>query len=261
MSPSVGSQPHILVVDDDTRIRQMFLRYLTGEGFLVSAACTGKEMRDYLALGGVDLVLLDLMLPGEDGFQLTREIRAQTGAAIGIIIVTGRSDTVDTVVGLEIGADDYIAKPFQLREVLARIKSVLRRQKAPTLAPLQSELVSEEIIRFDSWRLDIGRRELTSPAGSLIPLTTGEFDLLVTFVKHAGRVLSRDILMDLTRGRHWDVFDRSIDTQVARLRRKIEADPKSPLVIKSVRGVGYMFAARINSSGESGVLRNGTSQS
>lgn len=223
----------------------MLSQYLTAEGFRVSTAESGAAMRECLAHTKIDMVLLDLVLPGEDGFQLAREIRSQSSA--GIIMVTGRSDVVDTVVGLEVGADDYIAKPFHLREVLARIKSVLRRLQ-PAAAPVSSAgsvLEAGEEIRFDGWQLDLGRRELKTPSGSLIPLTTGEFDLLVTFVRHPGRVLNRDMLMDLTRGRHWEAFDRTIDAQVARLRRKIEPDPKSPALIKSVRGVGYVFTGRI----------------
>ena len=178
-------------------------------------------------------------------FQLAREIRAQLGSSsIGIIMLTGRSDMVDMVVGLEVGADDYIAKPFHLREVLARIKSVLRRLR-PVAPPSEARAVEGEVVRFDGWQLDLGRRQLTAPDGSEIPLTTGEFDLLVTFARHPGRVLNRDQLMDLTRGRQWEAIDRSIDAQVARLRRKIEPDPKNPVLVKSVRGIGYVFTARI----------------
>jgi DNA-binding response OmpR family regulator len=239
---------HILIVDDDAKIRQMLTRYLIDEGFQVSSVPNGMTMRECLARTRIDLVLLDLVLPGEDGLQLAREIRSQLGSsAIGIIMLTGRSDMVDKVVGLEIGADDYIAKPFHLREVLARIKSVLRRlQPTAPAAPLPSRLaVDDEVIRFDGWRLDLGRRELKAPDGSEIALTSGEFDLLVTFAQHPGRVLNRDQLMDLTRGRQWEAIDRSIDAQVARLRRKIELDPKHPSLVKSIRGIGYVFTARI----------------
>jgi DNA-binding response OmpR family regulator len=239
---------HILIVDDDAKIRQMLTRYLIDEGFQVSSVPNGMTMRECLARTRIDLVLLDLVLPGEDGLQLAREIRSQPGSsAIGIIMLTGRSDMVDKVVGLEIGADDYIAKPFHLREVLARIKSVLRRlQPTAPAAPLPGSLAADdELIRFDGWRLDLSRRELKAPDGSEIALTTGEFDLLVTFARHPGRVLNRDQLMDLTRGRHWEAIDRSIDAQVARLRRKIETDPKHPMLVKSVRGVGYVFTGHI----------------
>jgi two-component system phosphate regulon response regulator OmpR len=241
----VSDGPHILVVDDDPRIRQMLSRYLGEEGFRLHLAENGAAMRKCLASTKIDLVLLDLVLPGEDGLELAREIRSQPG--FGIIMVTGRADMVDTVVGLEVGADDYIAKPFHLREVLARIKSVLRRLQParPAEASPMLETGSSEVIRFDGWSLDIARRELTAPAGAPVPLTTGEFDLLQVFARHAGRVLNRDQLMDLTRGRTWEAFDRSIDAQVARLRKKIETDPKNPALIKSVRGAGYLFTGKI----------------
>ncbi|MGO4526118.1 response regulator [Microvirga sp. 2MCAF35] len=240
--------PHILIVDDDAKIRQMLTRYLTGEGFQVSAAANGEAMRGCLNRTQIDLVLLDLVLPGEDGFQLARDLRARPGVAkTGIIMLTGRSDMVDMVVGLEVGADDYIAKPFQLREVLARIRSVLRRtQPDVSVQPgVMAPLDAGEVIRFDGWRLDLGRRELKAPDGSEIALTTGEFELLMTLARHPGRVLNRDQLMDLTRGRQWEAIDRSIDAQVARLRRKIEPDPKHPMLVKSVRGVGYVFTGHV----------------
>jgi two-component system phosphate regulon response regulator OmpR len=244
----VTDAQHILVVDDDPRIRQMLSRYLSEEGFQVSAVASGAAMRECLARTRVDLVLLDLVLHGEDGLQLAREIRSQPDTAhIGIIMLTGRADMVDMVVGLEVGADDYIAKPFHLREVLARIKSVLRRLQPATPAEPRpgAQAFTGEVIQFDGWRLDLGRRELKAPDGLEVPLTTGEFDLLVTFATHPGRVLNRDQLMDLTRGRQWEAVDRSIDAQVARLRRKIEPNPRNPTLVKSVRGVGYVFTARI----------------
>jgi two-component system phosphate regulon response regulator OmpR len=238
-------QAHILVVDDDPKIRQMLSRYLEEQGFRVSLAESGSAMWKSLARERADLVLLDLVLPGDDGLMLAREIRSRD-AGIGIIMVTGRSDMVDTIVGLEVGADDYIGKPFHLREVLARIKSVLRRMQpaAQANATVSSTAAPGEVLRFDGWALDLARRELTSPGGTPVPLTTGEFDLLRVFATHPGRVLDRDQLMDLTRGRTWEAFDRSIDAQVARLRKKIETDPKSPTIIKSVRGAGYIFTGR-----------------
>ena len=239
------NKPRILVVDDDPKIRQMLSRYLEEEGFHIALASTGAEMRDALARNRADLVLLDLVLPGEDGLLLAREIRAQDGRT-GIIMVTGRSEMVDTVVGLEVGADDYIGKPFHLRNLLARIKSVLRRLQPPPGEAVfrPSEPQEGEALRFDGWRIDFDRREVRRPDGAEVPLTSGEFDLLAIFARHAGRVLTRDMLMDLTRGRQWEVFDKAIDAQVARLRRKIETDPKVPAIIKSVRGVGYVFAAK-----------------
>ena len=240
-------KPHILVVDDEARIRTMLSRYLQDEGFRVSTAEGGAGMREALAAERIDLVLLDLVLPGEDGLTLAKEIRARSNA--GIIMITGRSDVVDTVVGLEVGADDYVAKPFHLREVLARVRSVLRRLQPAAPSETAPELPGEETLVFEGWQLDCSRRELTSPAGSTVPLTTGEFDLLRVFAEHPGRVLDRDQLMDLTRGRSWEAFDRTIDAQVARLRKKIEADLKNPTLIKSVRGAGYVFAARVTKSG------------
>ena len=236
-------QAHILVVDDDPRIRQMLSRYFESEGFRVSTAENGAAMRTCLDRAKVDLVLLDLVLPGEDGIQLAKEIRSRSN--VGIIMLTGRSDMVDRVVGLEVGADDYIAKPFHLREVQARVRSVLRRlQPAGPSGPPPHE-AKEQVIRFEGWQLDLGRRQLTAPCGADVPLTTGEFDLLAAFVQRPGRVLDRDTLMEVTRGRDWEAFDRSIDAQVSRLRRKIEQDPAAPTLIKSVRGVGYVFTGKI----------------
>lgn len=233
---------HLLVVDDDPRIRSMLLRYFEGEGFRVSLAGSGAQMRQCLVASHVDLILLDLGLPDADGLSIAQEVRSHS--ELGIIMLTGRSDDVDRVVGLEIGADDYIAKPFNLREVLARVKSVLRRLHPASPLSFQ-ETGSTDVLRFDGWLLDRGRRQLTSPTGQDIPLTTGEYDLLTVFLDHAGRVLTRDYLMDQTRGRTWDVFDRTVDAQVSRLRRKIEQDIQLPKILKSIRGVGYIFTAKV----------------
>lgn len=235
------SEPElILVVDDDARIRQMLARYFEGEGYRVSLAGDGWEMRDRLDKVRVDLILLDLGLPGEDGLSLARELRARSD--IPIIMLTGRDDVVDRVVGLEIGADDYVTKPFHLREVLARVRGTLRRRHPPvTEAPNGG---ATETFCFEGLRLDIACRRLTSQDGREIALTTAEFDMLCALVRHAGRVLQRDVLMDLTRGRTLEAYDRVIDAQIARLRRKIERDPRHPALIKSVRGVGYVFSAR-----------------
>jgi DNA-binding response OmpR family regulator len=234
---------HIAVVDDDPRLRAMLARYLTEEGFKVSEFADGAALRNTLAGDDVDLFLLDLVMPGDDGFTLAREIRARSRA--GIIMLTGRADVIDRVAGLEVGADDYIAKPFHLRELLARCRSVLRRTHLePTAATPPSE-PADDALCFDGWELQPEKRRLLSPAGGEVPLTSGEFDLLMAFVKHAGRVLDRERLMDLTKGRNWAAFDRSIDQQVVRLRRKIETDPSQPALIKSVRGAGYTFAAQV----------------
>ena len=236
---------HILVVDDDQRIRQMLARYFEQEGYRISLAADGPTMRAQLN-DSVDVILLDVVMPGEDGVTLAREIRASSD--VGIIMLTGRDDVLDRVVGLEVGADDYIAKPFHLREVMARVKSVLRRRGSRPDQLSRPPVLSsdDEVIRFDGWRLDTGRRQLVSPKGDDIALTTGEFDLLSALVKYPGRVFGREALMDLTRGRSWQAFDRTIDAQIARLRKKIEVDPKNPTLVKSVRGVGYVFTAKID---------------
>jgi two-component system phosphate regulon response regulator OmpR len=232
---------HILVVDDDPRIRNLLSRYFEDEGYTVSCAADGTDMRTHMKQKDIDAVLLDLSLPGgQDGLDLAREIRSQSD--IPIMMLTGRDDVVDRIVGLEIGADDYLAKPFHLREVHARLKSILRRRQP---APASRETASEDIITFEGWTLDVGRRILRNPAAEAIDLTTGEFDMLVILARNAGRVLSRDRLMDMTRGRHLEAFDRAVDAQIVRLRRKIEADPKRPQLVKSVRGVGYVFTGRL----------------
>ncbi|MCW1754131.1 MULTISPECIES: response regulator [Rhizobium] len=233
---------HLLVVDDDPRIRHMLTRYFQEEGYAVSSASDGIEMRVYLRQQNFDAILLDLVLPGgADGLDLAREIRAQSD--VPIMMLTGRDDVVDRIVGLEVGADDYIAKPFHLREVHARLKSVLRRRQSSVR---NAESVSDQVIGFADWKLNLNRRQLLDPEGAEVELTTGEFDMLTTFVRHAGRVLSRDALMDLTRGRNHEAFDRTIDAQIVRLRRKIETDPKRPQLIKAVRGVGYVFTAKLD---------------
>jgi len=235
------SNAHILVVDDDPRIRNLLSRYFEDEGYTVSCAADGTDMRTHMKQKDIDAVLLDLSLPGgQDGLDLAREIRSQSD--IPIMMLTGRDDVVDRIVGLEIGADDYLAKPFHLREVHARLKSILRRRQP---APASRETAAEDIIMFEGWTLDVGRRILRNPADEAIDLTTGEFDMLVIFARNAGRVLSRDRLMDMTRGRHLEAFDRAVDAQIVRLRRKIEADPKRPQLVKSVRGVGYVFTGRL----------------
>ncbi|MGN6101443.1 MAG: response regulator [Devosia sp.] len=240
----MADRDHILVVDDDQRIRQMLLRYFEDEGYRVSAVPDGAGMRQLLARETIDVILLDLVLPGgDDGVQLAREVR--TRSDVPIIMLTGRNDVTDRVVGLEVGADDYIPKPFHLREVLARVRSVLRRHH-PTPAAQPEAALPGEVFTFEGWRLDTARRELQDPNGAEVVLTTGEFDMLVALVRHPGRVMSREVLMDQTRGREWDAFDRTIDAQIARLRKKIEPEPGSPRLIKSVRGVGYVFTGRID---------------
>jgi DNA-binding response OmpR family regulator len=221
----------------------MLVRYLTGEGFQVSEAGDGIGMRACLAESQVDAVLLDLVLPGEDGFSLAREVRA-AHPDVGIVMITGRDDVIDRVVGLEIGADDYIAKPFHLREVLARVRSVLRRRQVQPM-PAAGAGPAGEMLSFAGWTIEPAKRRVIGPKGAVVALTTGEFDLLLAFATHAGRVLERQRLLDLVKGQDWAAYDRSVDQQVARLRRKIEADPANPTLIKSVRGVGYLFAAEV----------------
>jgi two-component system phosphate regulon response regulator OmpR len=205
---------HILVVDDDARIRQMLTRYFEEEGYRVTAVADGAAMRTQIHAGNFNIVLLDLMLPGESGLELAREIRAKSD--MPIMMLTGKDDVLDRIVGLELGADDYMAKPFHLREVLARVRTIMRRRNQ---APPVAKTEPDDRIRFEGWVLDIGRRELIAPDSTSMELTTGEFDMLAVFLRHAGRVLSRETLMDLTRGRNLEAFDRTIDAQVARLRK------------------------------------------
>ena len=229
--------PHILVVDDDKEIRELLARFLAKHGLRVTTANGGAEMRAALADWRIDLVVLDIMMPGEDGLTLCRELRA--ASSMPVIMLTAMGEEVDRIVGLEMGADDYLAKPFNPRELLARIKAVLRRAEG---TPAQAaDTAPGTTLEFSGWRLDLDRRELRGADGVMVPLSGGEFALLAAFATHAGRVLSRDQLLDLARGRDAQPFDRSIDVQVSRLRRKIEPDPKQPALIKTVRGGGYMF--------------------
>ncbi len=238
----MGEALHILVVDDDPRIRTMLRRYLTEERFRVTEAADGAAMRAVLDAARVDLVLLDLMMPGEDGLTLARQVRQRSD--IPIIMLTGKGDLIDRVAGLEAGADDYIAKPFHLREVLARIRTVLRRGRGSTEPAAATE--ARETLVFQGWCLDLVRRELRRPSGELVALTTGEFELLREFAAHPNRVLARDQLMTLVKGQEWAVYDRAVDAQVVRLRRKIETDPANPTLIKTVRGAGYVFATPVS---------------
>ncbi len=241
MSIDLAHAAHILVVDDDPRIRQMLARYFEGEGYRVTTVADGVEMNVAMRQNSVDAVLLDLSLPGgRDGLDLARDIRATSD--VPIMMLTGRDDVVDRILGIEIGADDYIAKPFHLREVHARLKSILRRRQPAAPRAVQEE---DQTIRFEGWILNVSRRQLLDPVGTEVELTTGEFDMLAAFLNHAGRVLTRDFLMDLTRGRQLEAFDRTIDAQIVRLRRKIEADAKHPQFIKAIRGVGYIFTGKI----------------
>jgi len=227
----------VLVVDDDRNIREMLAEYLTGEGFRVAVAEDGDAMRRVIESVTPDLVLLDLKLPREDGLSLARFLRERYD--VGIIMVTGAGGVVDRIVGLEVGADDYVTKPFEPRELLARIKSVLRRMQARPAST--AAVTGQRSVSFGGCRLDLVAHQLFGRNGEEIPITSMEFDLLKVFVENAGKALSRDRILTLTKDREWDPYDRSIDIRVARLRRKIEPDPENPQLIRTVRGVGYMF--------------------
>ncbi len=226
----------LLVVDDDLRLRDLLSRYLREQGFTVDAAANGAEMDKRLARNHYDLMVLDLMLPGEDGLAICRRLRAN-GENIPIIMLTARGEEVDRIIGLEMGADDYLPKPFNPRELLARIHAVLRRR--PVL-PAGAPDPGEQIVAFGPFRLNLGTRQMTRE-GVPVPLTSGEFALLKVFVRHPRQPLSREKLMELARGREHEAFDRSIDVQVSRLRKLIEADPSRPRLIQTVWGYGYVF--------------------
>ncbi len=237
----------ILVVDDEEPIRTLLRECFEFDGYRVLEARDGSELVQRLAEEAVDLVTLDLNLGGENGFDLARQVRASRN--VPIIMITGKGDTIDRIVGLELGADDYIAKPFHVREVLARVHAVLRRY-APGASAAPSQQVAGAAapgprFAFDCWVLDVDRRELRSQAGEPRELTTAEFNLLVVFLERPSRVLSRDNIMDLLKGHEWSPLDRSIDSLIVRLRRKIEPEPETPRLIKTVRGVGYAFAAEV----------------
>ncbi len=235
---------HLLVVDDDVEIRNLLSKLLTGYGFTVSQASNGEEMFAVLNDEQIDLIILDIMMPGEDGFSLCRTLRADSN--ISIIMLTAVGEDTDRIIGLEMGADDYLTKPFNPRELLARVKAVLRRTGDLQVETMPSTDTS--IICFEDWQLDMATRRLLSPENVEISLSSGEYSLLEAFVEHPQKVLSRDQLLEYTRNRLAGPFDRSIDVQVSRLRQKIEEDPKKPVLIKTVRGGGYMFTAKIRQS-------------
>jgi two-component system, OmpR family, response regulator len=232
--------PHILIVDDSADIREPLAKYLAKKGMRVATADGGQEMRRVLKTNAIDLIVLDIMMPGEDGLSLCRTLRETTD--LPIILLTAMTEETDRVVGLEIGADDYVTKPFNPRELLARIKAVLRRARG---VPRQANQPERVRLHFDRWTLDTLRRELVGGDGIAVPLSTTEFRLLTVFLERPQMVLSRDQLLDLTSGRSLEPFERSIDNQVSRLRKKIEADPKNPAIIKTVWGGGYVLAAAV----------------
>ncbi|MBR9909030.1 MAG: response regulator [Gammaproteobacteria bacterium] len=238
------SQKHILVVDDHREIRDLLSTYLQQHDYKVSQAEGGEQMRALLQDHGadIDLVVLDLMMPGEDGLSLCRFVRESGGPPV--IMLTAMSEDADCVVGLEMGADDYVTKPFVPRVLLARIKAVLRRQPQGA-APVAGE--QSGVVRFNGWGFDPDQRHLISADGLLVPLSNTEYTLLKVFLEHPQRVLSRDQILTLTKGREADPFDRSIDNQVSRLRKKLEPDPQHPALIKTVWGGGYMFTGKVES--------------
>jgi len=239
--------PHILVVDDDREICALVSQFLSRHSLRVSTARDGAEMMRILEVGRIDLIVLDLMLPGEDGLSLCRKLRAQ--GAIPVIMLTAMGEEIDRILGLEMGADDYLAKPFNPRELLARVRAVLRRVGALPAAIAETS-VGGRVLNFEGWRLDIAKRELKNRDGEIVILSSGEFDLLQAFAERPQRVLTRDQLLDLARGRAAVLYDRSVDIQVMRLRRKIELNPKDPQLIKTVRSGGYMFTPSVQVIGQ-----------
>jgi two-component system OmpR family response regulator len=238
---AVNRTPHLLVVDDDREIRDLASGFLARHGYKVATAADAGAMDAALEGGRIDLVILDIMLPGKDGLEICRELRARS--AMPILMLTAMADETDRIVGLEMGADDYLAKPFNPRELLARIRAILRRVAVPLTAGRPAG--APRHLRFAGWTLDLGRRRLEAPDGLIVDLTTGEYELLIAFLERPNRVLTRNQLLDLARGREATPFDRAIDVQVSRVRRKIEADPKAPEMIVTVRGDGYMFTPEV----------------
>jgi two-component system OmpR family response regulator len=234
----LSPEGHILIVDDDAEIRRLAGKFLREHGHKVTAAQDARDMREAMAAGTVDLVILDVMLPGVSGLDLCRDIRRTSN--VPIIMLTARGSDVDRIVGLELGADDYLAKPFNPRELLARIHAVLRRTHLSDPAAASGGTC----LRFSGWTLDTRRRELSNPEGAIVDLSTGEYDLLLTFLEHPQRVLTRDHLMDAAKNRTATGFDRAIDIQVSRLRRKLDASG-GPEMVKTVRGAGYLFVPEV----------------
>ncbi len=228
---------HIVVVDDDADIRMSLATYLRKHGFRVSVAANGEELNQILSTARVDLLVLDIMLPGDDGLSICK--RVQETRQLPIVFLTALTEDIDRIVGLELGADDYVTKPFNPRELLARIKSVIRRSRMLPSKRLQTK----GVVRFDRWQFDISRKEILGPDGVAVRLSSGEHLVLVSLIEHARTTLSRDQLLDLTKGREAQLFDRSIDNVVSRLRRKIEVDPTKPEIIQTQWGDGYVFMA------------------
>ncbi len=250
---NIGRVRQILIVDDEAPICEMIKMFLSPEGFSVHVAGDGEQMNRILGRIAIDLIILDIRLPGKDGLTLAKELRLDSN--VPIIMLTAKEDVVDRVVGLEVGADDYIAKPFDPRELLARIRSLLRRAGAPPAArggtgetAYAKASGAACTLEFQGWRLDTESRQLFSSEGTEVPLSPTEFELLSTFAAHPGRLLSRDFLLDSACGRANSPFDRAIDVHVSHLRKKLERDPKRPALIKTVRSAGYMLNAEVSSS-------------
>ncbi len=234
-------QPHVLALDDDPSIRELVADYLSQNELRVTTVASGKELDAVLARETIDLIVLDLRLPGEDGMQIARRLRESS--SIPILMLTGLADEADRVMGLELGADDYLTKPFSPRELLARIRALIRRARAQ--ATVADAIARVRAYRFGGWELNIGLRRLKSADGRAVELTNGEFSLLTAFLAAPQRVLSRDQLLELSRLHNAEVYDRSIDVQILRLRRKIEPDPAHPTYIRTERGAGYVFASDV----------------
>jgi len=241
--PAIAMQDHILIVDDDAETRSLLSEYLHKQGYRVTTAADGKVMQGMLETARPDLIVLDLMLPGADGLELCRDLRSRSN--VPVIMLTARGEETDRIVGLEMGADDYLAKPFNPRELLARIKSVLRRSRSLP-GNLEPEIVRS--FRFAGWTLDAATRNLTAPDGVVVPLSGTEFKLLRIFLAHPDRVLTRDQLIDLMISREAGPFDRAIDVQVSRLRQRLREDAREPQIIKTVRGEGYVLAAKVEAA-------------
>ncbi len=235
-----ATREHLLIVDDDKEIRNLLTDYLEQADYRVSAVGDGKAMRRVLESNRIDLVILDLMLPGEDGLTLCRELRGKTN--LPVLMLTARGDEVDRIIGLEMGADDYLAKPFNPRELLARIKSVVRRAQA---LPPNMETDKVHTLRFAGWTLDVATRNVTAADGLVVPLSGAEYRLLRVFLDHPQRVLAREQLLELANGREAILFDRSIDVLVGRLRKRLRDDSREPVLIKTVRGEGYVLATSV----------------
>jgi two-component system OmpR family response regulator len=236
---------HVLIVDDDKEIRTLIAAYLEKHGMLASLAASGRQMRAALEQGPVDLIILDRMLPGEDGLALCRELRAGKWRSVPVLMLTALGDETERIIGLEMGADDYLAKPFAVRELLARIRAVLRRARMlpPNLQAADAESVP--LLSFGDWQLDTTARHLLDAEGTMVALSGAEYRLLRVFLDHPNRVLTRDQLLNLTQGRDSDQFDRSIDLLVSRLRQRLRDDAREPRYIKTLRSEGYIFSAKV----------------